>query len=267
MKLSLVILVLLLLSQAIGAQNINGFWKGTLTMAGGCFPINNIELQITNSGTEVTGDSYHYMDIDNYVKKNFKGSYSPDEKKIVIQEEEVTTFKIRPECRVCIKKYQLVYRRDGKLETLSGGWTGVILGTNISCEDGTIVLSRIKESAFKEIPEVAVDTGMLKLDFYDNNEIDGDSITVLVNGQMILSHQKLTAKPVSATVTIDLQHRFQEVEMIAENLGSIPPNTALLIVTAGEKRYQLFLSSTEVKSAKVRFVYDSTKRGRLNGSL
>ena len=32
---------------------------------------------------------------------------------------------------------------------------------------------------------------------------------------------------------IDLQHRFQEVEMIAENLGSIPPNTALLIVTAG----------------------------------
>jgi hypothetical protein len=266
-KRNLVILVLLLLSQCISAQNINGFWKGTLTMAGGCFPINNIELQITNSGTEVTGDSYHYMDIDNYVKKNFKGSYNPDEKKIVIQEEEVTTFKIRPECRVCIKKYQLVYRREGKLETLSGGWTGVILGTNISCEDGTIVLSRIKESAFKEIPEVAVDTGTLRLDFYDNNEIDGDSISVLVNGQMILTHQRLTAKPITATVTIDLQHRFQEVEMIAENLGSIPPNTALLIVTAGERRYQLFLSSTEVKSAKVRFVYDSTKRGRLNGSL
>jgi hypothetical protein len=90
---------------------------------------------------------------------------------------------------------------------------------------------------------------------------------VLVNGQTILTHQKLTEKPITATVIIDLQHRFQEVEMIAENLGSIPPNTALLIVTAGERRYQLFLSSTEVKSAKVRFVYDSTKRGRLNGSL
>jgi hypothetical protein len=44
--------------------------------------------------------------------------------------------------------------------------------------------------------------------------------------------------------------------MVAENLGSIPPNTALLIITAGEKRYRLFLSSTEVKSAKVRFVYE-----------
>jgi type IV secretory pathway VirB9-like protein len=36
------------------------------------------------------------------------------------------------------------------------------------------------------------------------------------------------------------------------------PNTALLIITAGNKRYQLFLSSTEQKSAKVRFVYDKS---------
>ncbi len=45
--------------------------------------------------------------------------------------------------------------------------------------------------------------------------------------------------------------------MVAENLGKIPPNTALLMVTAGTKRYRLYLTSTEVKSAKVRFVYDS----------
>jgi type IV secretory pathway VirB9-like protein len=44
--------------------------------------------------------------------------------------------------------------------------------------------------------------------------------------------------------------------MVAENLGSIPPNTAMLVVTAGEKRYQLFLSSTTEKSARVRFVYN-----------
>ena len=46
--------------------------------------------------------------------------------------------------------------------------------------------------------------------------------------------------------------------MVAENLGSIVPNTALLIITAGKKKYQLFLSSTEQKSAKVRFVYDKS---------
>jgi hypothetical protein len=251
----------------VQAQNLSGFWKGTLTMAGGCFPINNIELQISITGKEITGDSYHYLDIDNYVKKNFAGVYYSSEKKIELQEGLVTTFKIRPECKVCIKKYELYYSRNGKVETLSGRWTGVIQGTTIGCEAGDIVLSRIKESAFKEIPEIGVDTGRLRLDFYDNNQIDGDSITVLVNGKVILSHQMLTAKPITAFVTIDLQNRFQEVEMIADNEGSIPPNTALLIVTAGEQRYQLFLSSTETKSAKVRFVYDETRRGRLNASL
>jgi hypothetical protein len=53
-----------------------------------------------------------------------------------------------------------------------------------------------------------------------------------------------------------LKSTFQEVEMIAENLGTIPPNTALLIITAGKKRYELFLSSSAQKSSKVRFLYE-----------
>jgi hypothetical protein len=137
-----------------------------------------------------------------------------------------------------------------------------MMGTGQSCDSGKIVLYRIKESAFKEIPEVAVDTGQLRLDFYDNNQVDGDSISVTVNGKTVLSHQRLTTKPITMFVPVDPDgNKFQEVEMIAENLGSIPPNTALLIVTAGEKRYQLFLSSTETKSAKVRFFYDPVRRG------
>jgi hypothetical protein len=44
--------------------------------------------------------------------------------------------------------------------------------------------------------------------------------------------------------------------MIAENLGTIPPNTAVLIITAGEKHYRLYLTSTENKNAMVRFIYD-----------
>jgi hypothetical protein len=41
--------------------------------------------------------------------------------------------------------------------------------------------------------------------------------------------------------------------MVAENLGSIPPNTSLMIVTAGTKRYEVFISSSEQKNAKVVF--------------
>lgn len=237
------------------AQNISGFWKGTLTMTGGCFPENNIELQINLSGNEIYGNSYHYLDINYYVKKKFIGNYNPISGKLIVREGAVTTFKIPSHCRVCIKNYELEYSKKGDIETLSGTWNGKIMGTGTDCDVGTITLSRIKESAFKEIPEIEVDTGDIRLDFYDNGVVDGDSITVVVNKQVVLAHQKLTAKPVTAYVRIDVHSTFQEVEMIAENLGDIPPNTALLLITAGEKRYRLFLTSTETKSAKVRFIY------------
>jgi len=255
-------LLLLLCSANVSAQDITGYWKGTLTMTGGCFPVNHIELQIHITGNEVWGASYHYMDVNNYVKKRFTGSYNSASKQIIIQEGDVTTFKIPSHCSVCIKRYVLQYSHEGDKELLIGGWTGTIMNTGVDCTTGDIVLSRIKESAFKEIPEIEVDTGDIRLDFYDNGEIDGDSITVLVNKRVVLSNQILTAKPVTTYIKIDLQNTFQEVEMVAENLGSIPPNTALLIITAGEKRFQLFLSSTETKSATIRFIYEKPAAGK-----
>ena len=103
--------------------------------------------------------------------------------------------------------------------------------------------------------EVYVDTGSLHLAFYDNSMIDGDSITILVNKKVVKSHQLLGLKPIEMDVMIDLGNRMQEVEMVAENLGSIPPNTALLVVSTPKDQYRLYLTSTEQKSAKVRFIY------------
>lgn len=225
-------------------------------MGKACFPINNLELQIRVKGDSAFGDSYHYLDVDNYIKKNFVGSYNAASKSLVLQEALVTTYKIPTRCVVCIKKYSLQYSREGNKEILTGTWTGNIMDTNVECGPGTLILTRIKESFFKEAPEITVDTGTIRLDFYDNGTVDGDSITVLVNKKVILTHQKLTAKPVTAFIRIDEANTFQEIEMLGENLGSIPPNTALLIVTAGTKRYRLDLSSTETKAAKVRFVFN-----------
>lgn len=244
------------------AQDLSGFWKGSLDMRGGCFPVNNMEVQISIKDGVVSGSSYHYLDVDNYVKKSITGRFDKPAKKIWIQETDVTTYKIPVTCQICIKFYDLTYSKNGNQEILSGTWGGKIKGSGQDCSVGPITLYRTRESVFKEIPEILVDTGELKLDFYDNAEIDGDSITVLVNGRVVLSTQVLGVKPVTVKIRVDLDSPFQEVEMRAENLGDIPPNTAVLIVTAGAQRYQLFMSSTETKSAKVRFVYDKTQRGQ-----
>lgn len=225
-------------------------------MSGGCFQENNIELQLHIKGTTVFGDSYHYQDINNYVKKKISGTYDSASKRLMLHEDYVTTYHIPQSCKICMKNFYLGYSKDGTLETLGGTWDGKIMGSELDCSGGPIKLSRIKESAFKDVPEVLVDTGTIRLDFYDNATIDGDSITVLVNKNVVVSHQMLSAKPITAYVTVTLDNPFFEVEMVAENEGSIPPNTALLIITVGSKKYQLFLSSTKTKSAMIRILYD-----------
>lgn len=243
------------------AQDLSGYWKGTLGMRG-CFAENNIELQIRMNGNSATGDSYHFQDIDNYVKKTMTGTYDPAGKRVTLHEGTVSTYHIPYRCVICVKNLHLVYSKSGNVETLSGRWDGKILNSGADCGGGSIVLTRVKESAFREVPEIKVDTGTIRLDFYDNAEIDNDTISIRVNNNTVVSHQRLSAKPITTYLKIDTYNSFYEVEMIAENLGSIPPNTAVLIITDGEQRYRLALSSTEAKQARVRLVYEGSKELR-----
>jgi hypothetical protein len=94
-----------------------------------------------------------------------------------------------------------------------------------------------------------------KVDFYDNGEIDGDSITVFYNNRIVLSHKMLTTKPISLTLSLDENVKENIITMYADNLGTIPPNTALMIVTDGDKRYEVRISSDTEKSGSVIFVH------------
>lgn len=258
MKVQLLILFFLFHFTAIGfSQELNGIWKGTLTQQpGGCFPVYNVELQVKIVNSTVKGVSYHYSDFTNYVKKDYDGIYNSATKTIHIQEHQLLTFHIPQDCTPCIRYFSLTYSKTDKEELLSGDWGGVVMNGTLACTPGKIVLHRIVESEFSHIKEVKVDTGLLKLDFYDNGEIDGDSVSVTVNNKIILSHQLLGLKPITVYVKVSFDQPEQEVTMVAENLGTISPNTAVLIVTAGAKRYQLFLASNKQKNAQVRFVYE-----------
>lgn len=235
---------------------------------GGCFPVYNIEFQLQISGSKVTGSSYHYSDTSNYVKEEFVGVYDSVSKMLNMEEQKVSVFHIPPDCIPCIKKYQLEYHTDGKEEQLRGSWSGKTMDGKSTCPPGTIVMTRIQKSAFKPVlpttlierknelvKEIFVDTGTIKIDFYDNGQIDGDTITVYVNNSPVLYQKMLTAKPLTIFIKIDLVKTQHEVIMVGDNLGSIPPNTALMIVNANDKRYQLYLSQDEKKNSLVRFVY------------
>lgn len=261
MKAASFLLIALLLSFASASQNLNGVWRGTLTQGpGGCFRVYNIELNIKSDGSKLNGASYHYSDVTNYVKEDFGGTYNPANKTLSISELKVLTFHVPPDCIPCIKQYNLAYEKQDNKEVLTGDWGGVTMNNYASCPPGKITLSRVAESDFEHIKEIRVDTGTIRLDFYDNAQIDGDIITVLLNNQPLASNQKLTARPITLEIKVDLNNQEQEITMVAENLGDIPPNTALLLITVGKRRYQLYLTSTEKKNAQVRFIYENPQK-------
>lgn len=103
------------------------------------------------------------------------------------------------------------------------------------------------------VKTIVIEKPTFKADFYDNGEIDGDSISVYYNGELVLSNQMLTDKPLTLILPIDKNIKENVLTMYAENLGSIPPNTALMIVTDGKKRYEVRLESDLKKSGSVIF--------------
>ena len=94
----------------------------------------------------------------------------------------------------------------------------------------------------------------LELRFYDNAEIDGDSIAIFLNGKLIMEHIRLTDQAYTVRLAVSELGDDNELVMVAENLGSIPPNTSLMVAVCGDKRYEAFLRSTEGSSALVRLV-------------
>jgi hypothetical protein len=112
---------------------------------------------------------------------------------------------------------------------------------------------KTRENSLVKTLQIKSDHVIVKL--YDNGEIDDDTISVYLDNQLILSKKRLSATAITINLKMDESNPEHELVMVAENLGRIPPNTSLMIVTAGEQRYEVRITSTEQKNAMVRFRY------------
>lgn len=102
---------------------------------------------------------------------------------------------------------------------------------------------------------VNVENATVKIELYDNGDIDGDSVSLFYNGKVLLAHKKLTTQPIVLDLPVN-NDDINELVMYADNLGTIPPNTALMIVTDGNKRYEVRVTSDLKKSGTIRFVHN-----------
>ncbi len=119
------------------------------------------------------------------------------------------------------------------------------------------VINYVVEEDYKKrkneiVNEIEVESDSLRIDVYDNGEIDGDIISVFYNQGLILNAQRLTHKSIHIDIILDSTKEFNEVSMYAENLGLIPPNTALMVINDGKNKFNVRLSSNLDKNATIR---------------
>jgi hypothetical protein len=115
-----------------------------------------------------------------------------------------------------------------------------------------VVNQQYKERQNEVAKEIVVDSDSILVDFYDNGDVDGDSISIFINDRLVAFNRILSTRAIHFDLNLDTTKEVNEITMFADNLGSIPPNTALMIITDGRHRHEVRLSSSLQKNATVR---------------
>ncbi|MCU0381924.1 MAG: hypothetical protein MUE58_12115, partial [Chitinophagaceae bacterium] len=114
-------------------------------------------------------------------------------------------------------------------------------------------LGKLEKRTKQVIKLIEVPEQSFTVKLYDNGQIDGDTVSLFFNGKLMVSSQRLSTNPITLEIKLDPGREDNDLVMYAENLGTIPPNTALMVVTVGDKRYEVNITSTEQTSGSVRF--------------
>lgn len=118
-----------------------------------------------------------------------------------------------------------------------------------------------KVLSFKDIRKVDisnvvyVSNDSVHIEVYDNGVIDGDEVTLFINGIEIINGKKLSDKPIEFDLKKQTNKEFI-IEFYANNLGTIPPNTGLIIIKNNMFRKELIFSSDFSKTNAIKIVFN-----------
>ncbi|MFT4023379.1 MAG: hypothetical protein QM664_06315 [Flavihumibacter sp.] len=117
----------------------------------------------------------------------------------------------------------------------------------------------LKERDNELVKVIRVNTRQVTVSLYDNGTIDKDTVSVYLNKKLVVSNRMLSLTPIVINIELGDDNETQELVMVAENLGEIPPNTSLMVVKAGNQQFEVRITSTEQKNAVVLFKYEKPK--------
>ncbi len=89
---------------------------------------------------------------------------------------------------------------------------------------------------------ITVHSEEITIQVFDKNEVDGDSISLYYGDSLIVEHLALTKKKISFTIRVD-KNKPRQIVLFAENQGSVPPNTACIVIKDGRNSTDVVLQS------------------------
>lgn len=105
----------------------------------------------------------------------------------------------------------------------------------------------------KLIKRLTTSSKKISLDLYDNGTIDNDTIIIYDNNKVIANLKRLSYKAIH--IELEFTTGQHDIIIVAHNMGSIPPNTALVVLNDANSRQEFFITTTNKVNAKFEFVY------------
>jgi hypothetical protein len=95
----------------------------------------------------------------------------------------------------------------------------------------------------------------ISIDLIDNGTIDNDTITIYDNYVLMQDRNRLSYKAIHFDLRFDEKHKSHEIFIIANNLGAVPPNTALLILKDARQTEEIPINTNLSQNAKLIIEY------------
>lgn len=105
---------------------------------------------------------------------------------------------------------------------------------------------------------VTIEGGEVDLMVWDAQKPDGDVITLIFNGQILLDKYEVTKKPARLRLTIE-EGKPNKLVMYAHNTGKVPPNTAMLSIVHTDEEKEVELTSDLVNAEALVIIKDVMK--------
>lgn len=106
----------------------------------------------------------------------------------------------------------------------------------------------------KLIGSIVATSQQITLALWDDAKEDGDSISINIDGKWIVQGFPVKKNPQFITVT--LKPGPNTITFIADNLGTIPPNTSVLEIIDGKKRKSFTMETNLEKNNLIKIYYD-----------